>query len=279
MKVIIFGSNGMLGTYMYKYICKYHDVIGITRDIYNVEKDSFEDLTNICEKYNIDKNTIIINCIGLLPHRFNSHSMKDQSFNGETNKSFILINSIFPHNLEKVYMLYHCKVIHITSDCVFKGDKGQYDENDTPDLNNIYGITKTLGECERICTIRSSIIGEELANKKSLLEWVLSQKNKNINGYSNYIWNGVTCLELAKVINNIISTKNYWKGVRHLYSPDIVSKYDLCCMINRIYNLNINIEKYYLENKIDRTLQTIYSEITVSPLENQITELKNFKLN
>ena len=181
MKIIVFGSNGMLGAYVCKYLSISHNVISVNREIYDVEKNSFNDLINICKRYNVDENTIIINCIGLLPHRFDSDSMQKQLFNGEINKSFISINSIFPQNLEKISFLYQSKIIHITSDCVYIGDKGNYTENDKPDLNNIYGITKTLGECEKICCIRTSIIGHEISNKKSLLEWVLSQKDKEIN--------------------------------------------------------------------------------------------------
>ena len=95
-------------------------------------------------------------------------------------------------------------------------------------------------------------------NKKSFLEWVLSNKNGKINGYSNYYWNGCTCLSIAKYIEKVIENKTFWKGIRHLHSNDVISKYELACMINEIYDLNINIIKFKLDTTINKTLSTIY---------------------
>jgi dTDP-4-dehydrorhamnose reductase len=117
-----------------------------------------------------------------------------------------------------------CNVIHITTDCVFSGRGGRYDENSLHDCLDDYGKSKSLGENQNLTIIRTSIIGEEKTNKKSLLEWVKSQKNNLIFGYTNHFWNGVTCLEMSKFIFTLIKEQNYWKGVQHVYSPDIVSK-------------------------------------------------------
>ena len=142
--------------------------------------------------------------MGLLPHVFKDNSMSNRGCNDEIYRKYILINSIFPHNLEKLKLMKSLKVINITSDCVFRGDRGEYTELDPADYMWAYGITKTIGECPYICNIRSSIIGEEIKNKRSLLEWVRSNKNGQINGFENYYWNGITCLEMAKIIDEII---------------------------------------------------------------------------
>ena len=234
MRIILFGSNGMLGNYVLNYFKNDYKIIEINRNLFDCELNSFQNLLELCVKYNVNENDIIINCIGLLPHRFKSDSLKEQNFAGEIIKKFILVNSLFPHQLEKISFKFNCKVIHITSDCVYLGDKGNYNETDDFDLFNTYAITKTSGEPDQICTIRTSIIGHEKNNKKSLLEWIISQKNKTINGYLNYLWNGLTCLELSKVIENIIKNNKFWKGVRHIYSSDYVSKYELCKYVNEI---------------------------------------------
>lgn len=278
MRIILFGSSGMLGYTIFNYFKNIYEIIEINRNDFDVEINTFDDLNNILYKHKINSEDIIINCIGLLPHRFNSDSMKEQNFSCEILKKFILVNSIFPHNLEKIHLIYKCNVIHITSDCVYSGNKGNYNENDLFDLFNIYAITKTSGEPSKICTIRTSIIGHEKNNKKSLLEWIISQKGKNINGYDNYLWNGLTCLELSKVINIIIQKKIYWKGVRHIYSPDSISKYELCKYVNEIYELNIDINKFLLPNKVDRTLSSIYStnkQFDILTIKEQIIDLKN----
>jgi dTDP-4-dehydrorhamnose reductase len=279
MRIILFGSTGMLGGYIHNYLKVNYEIIDINRNIYDSETNSFQDLINICNQYNISNDDVIINCMGLLPHRFNSNSLEDQNFSCEILKKFILVNSIFPHNLEKIYLIYNCKIIHITSDCVYSGNKGNYDEKDDFDLFNTYGITKTSGEPEQCCNIRTSIIGHEKNNKKSLLEWIISQKDKTINGYFNYLWNGLTCLELSKVIENIIKNNKFWKGVRHIYSSDSVSKYELCKYVNEIYKLNIQINEFNLPNKVDRTLSSIYkNDFNILPIKEQIIELKNFNI-
>lgn len=280
MRIILFGKTGMLGNYIYNYLKSDFEIVQINRDTFDCEINSFQNLLDLFNKIKLNEKDVIINCIGLLPHIFKSDSLKDQNFSSEIMKKFILVNSIFPHQLEKISFKYSCKVIHVTSDCVFLGDKGNYNENDKFDLFNTYAITKTSGEPDQICTIRTSIIGHE-HHKRHLLEWILNQKNKDINGYSNYIWNGLTCLELTKVIKKIIINNNFWKGVRHIYSPDYVSKYELCKLVNDIYNLNIKINEFKLPNLVNRTLSSIYftkNEFNILPIKEQIIELKKFKI-
>ena len=200
--------------------------------------------------------------------------------NNEYNK-YIKINTIFPHKLQNIAKNVNAKLIHITTDCVFDGKKGPYNEKDIHSETNIYGTSKSLGEPENATIIRTSIIGEELNGKKSLLEWVKSKKNGTINGYTNHFWNGITCLTLAHIIKEIIDKQMYWHGVRHIFSPNIVSKYQLCSIINEVYNLNLNIEKYRTKYNSNKTLNTIHktnSLFSIKTIENQIFKQKNYKL-
>ena len=195
-------------------------------------------------------------------------------------RKYIQINTLFPHKLQEISNKYNYKFIHITTDCVFDGLKGNYIETDIHNESSIYGVSKSLGEPDDACIIRTSIIGEELLNKKSLLEWVISQKDKTIQGYTNYLWNGITCLTLAKMIKQIIETDSFWKGVRHIHSPNIVSKCDLCCYINQIYNLNININKFETQQPCNKSLTSLYkNNFNIDDIKSQILELNSFKLN
>lgn len=171
-----------------------------------------------------------------------------------------------------------CQMIHITTDCVFLGKKGNYNEDDLHDETNDYGVSKSLGELCDATIIRTSIIGEELRNKRSLLEWVKSNTHGEINGYDNHHWNGVTCLQLSFIIKDIIENNKFWKGIRHIYSPKSVSKYELVNMINEIYKLNIKVNKFNTENSIDKTITTKYKKIFDIPnLYTQIQSLKDFQ--
>ena len=234
--IILFGSNGMLGNYIYSYFKNKYKMISLIRKDYDIENLNIDSLELLLVSKKINNETLIINCAGVIPQRNNDNYNK-----------YIKVNTLFPIFLSNISEKYKSKFIHITTDCVFSGKKGNYTENDIKDETNIYGVSKSLGELFNGTIIRTSIIGEEKYNKKSLLEWIISKKNSKINGYSNHYWNGVTCLQLSEIINSIIINNYYWKGVRHIFSPKSVSKYELVNMINNIYNLNITINKYSAE--------------------------------
>jgi dTDP-4-dehydrorhamnose reductase len=192
--------------------------------------------------------------------------------NNQSNYEYIRVNSEFPHLLNGVSQKYNCHFIHITTDCVFDGSKGKYIETDHHTENGIYGHSKSLGEPLSATVLRTSIIGEEVENKKSLLEWVKSQNGNRINGFVNHYWNGVTCLQLAKIVQQIISQNLYWQGVRHIFSPTYVSKFELVKMISDIYKLQIEIIP--LETKVcDKTLSSKYNIFVIPELYEQIQEL------
>jgi len=275
MKIFIFGSSGMLGNYVKKYLKQLQkEVVCITRETFDVNKLSFSNIDKLFESLKIHENDVIINCIGIIP--------QSNNVNNVTNKNYYKINTLFPIFLNIICNKYHTKLIHITTDCVFSGKKGNYVENDVHDEINDYGVSKSLGELYDKCTIiRTSIIGEEKKNKYSLLEWIKNNKDGSINGYTNHYWNGVTCLQLAKILHEIIDTNNFWQGVRHIYSPNTLSKYELSMIINTTYSLNITINKYETEKYINKSLNTIYYEnavFNIPELQEQIIELKDFTI-
>ena len=278
-KILVLGSRGMLGRYVFKFLKKKgHITDELNRPEYDALDGKLETLLSLPKIKNLKKGDIIINCIGLLPHSFNDNSISNKGCDNYNFKKFILINTILPNNLEKIKYIKSIKVINITSDCVFSGSKGKYNELDNPDYMWAYGITKTLGECSNICNIRSSIIGEEQQHKRSLLEWVKSNKDSMVNGYTNYFWNGITCLQMAKVINKIINEELIWDGIRHIFSPSKVSKFDLVNLINETYGLNILIKPHDLPKSIDRTLSSIYSnDYEIPEISTQIKDLFKWK--
>lgn len=262
MVIYLFGSNGMLGKYVNKILSQSFKVKCFSRTDYDILIDTWDKLIELLK--NMNSNDIIINCIGIIPQKY---KLSD-------NYSFIKVNTLFPHKLQEIAEKSNSKLIHITTDCVFNGSKGLYNENDIHDEDNLYGVSKSLGEPENSCIIRTSIIGHEETHKKSLLEWIISNKNKEINGYDNHLWNGVTCLTLANIINNMINNNIYWKGVRHIYSPTTVSKYHLCVYVNKIYDLNITINKVNDKFNINKSLTSNYNmNFEIKDIENQILDL------
>lgn len=268
-KLVIFGANGMLGNYIYKYIQKHSDIhiIPLGRTDYDAYNHTLDKLEELFKRYKFDSNTVVFNAIGAIPHR----GIIDDSY-------YYKVNSVFPILLSYFCELYNCKLIHPTTDCVFSGQTGNYKENDIHDVVDKYGLSKSIGEKINGCIIRTSIIGEN-KNGISLVEWVKKNKNSTVSGYTNHYWNGITCLQYAKIILYMITNNIYWSGVRHIYSPDTVSKSELIGMINKQYDLNITINEIK-SNDCNRSLSSNYSNLfNIPKLEEQIKEMYNFQIN
>jgi dTDP-4-dehydrorhamnose reductase len=290
--IILFGSTGMLGRYIYSYFLKMissdkldWNIICINRNEYNVLNDNFQNVqksklkTILCN--NMDKNNndefTVINAIGLIPQTKN-----------ENVGDYFKINTSFPHALDKLSIILNYKLIHITTDCVYNGSIGDYNELSETTETNCYGVSKSLGDAlQYACIIRTSIIGEQdpQCTYKSLLDWVKMNDNNTISGYNNHIWNGMTCLKLSQIIFNIIKYKLYWNGIRHFFS-NTVTKYELIQMIIKAYNLNINLIETQHVLSLDKTLSTVYitnnalnSFINNKNLQEQIIEQKQFNIN
>tara|TARA_B100001063_G_scaffold138607_2_gene129511 strand:- start:17857 stop:18681 length:825 start_codon:yes stop_codon:yes gene_type:complete len=273
MKIFIFGSTGMLGNYMKSLLLKNTNVITLNRKDYDLSNLNISSLDKLLKSKNLQKNDIIINCAGVIPQ-----ASKQRGLN---TRLYFTINSLFPVILSQLCDKYESKMIHITTDCVFSGREGNYNENSIHDEINDYGLSKSLGELCKATIIRTSIIGEEVNNKRSLLEWVKSNSGKEINGYTNHFWNGVTCLQLAKIVEKIILENKFWNGIRHIFSPRSVSKFELVSMINSAYNLGIKINKFETETCIDKTIISLFNEnnyFNIPDLSQQIIEQKNFIL-
>ena len=268
-KILIFGSNGMLGSYISVYLkTKGYNVYDFNRQDLDISQSDnlLKDLKKLLFDYKISSNDIIINCAGMIKQR------NDEKIN------FIKVNSLFPLYLATLSRYDLHKTIHVTTDCVYDGKVGGYDENSKHSATDVYGISKSLGESDRITTIRTSIIGEERFNKKSLIEWVKSQKNQSVNGFTNHIWNGITCLKFAEICEQIISTNQFWMGVKHIFSPNLVTKNELVQIISDVYDLKINVNPFEAPEKIDRSLKTIRNSINfqIEDIRDQIIKQKNF---
>ena len=171
----------------------------------------------------------------------------------------------------------NCKLIHISTDCVFSGTKGKYSEKSIPDAIDAYGRTKALGEFDlqnHLC-IRTSIIGPELKqNGEGLLHWLFKQKG-NVYGYKNVFWSGVTTLQLSKAI--VFAIENEIDGLWNLTNGIEISKYELIENIIKTFNLN---KISLLENQVIISNKSLTSErciaYVVPSYEKMNDELKSF---
>jgi len=269
MKIFVLGSKGMLGRYVTKFLqlYPYYEIIELNRNVIDAAEmthDRFRTKMNI---WGLIEGDVIINCMGIIKPKVEI----------EGDLKTILINSIFPRVVADICKEMGAHMIHPTTDCVFSGERGLYSEVDIFDVGDIYGMSKAMGEPPTATCIRTSIIGEEVGQSRSLVEWIKSNANKTVNGYINHFWNGMTCLQFAKVCKHIIDTKLYWLGVRHLHS-NIHDKRELVSMISDVYNLNVTVNPKEAE-KCDRTLCSVYSageRFAIPSLYQQILDMRDF---
>lgn len=180
------------------------------------------------------KPEVVTNCIGIVTQ---ANEAGDELLN-------IGLNAYLPHLVAHVLQEWGGRLIHYSTDCVFTGKRGQYQEEDEPDATDLYGRTKTLGEvtrAENALTLRTSIIGRELFRFRSLLEWFLSQEGKKVQGYTGAIYSGVTTNYLAELTAKLIRAHPHLHGLYQVASEPI-SKYNLLVLIREAFRLNIEIE-------------------------------------
>lgn len=283
-KVLIIGANGMVGNTFLKYFSsnRKYSVAGTVRNknslsklpnknSYNlyegIDAENFRNFLPIFKKFNPD---VVINCIGSIKQKNDTYSYSQ----------FINLNSLLPHCLAELSKKFKFRFIHLSTDCVFSGQNGNYKETDFPDALDLYGRSKLLGEINYLnaLTLRTSVIGHELNSFKSLLNWFLSQE-KSVEGYKKAFFSGFTSYEYARIISEFVLPNDKLKGVFHI-SSEPISKYDLLKLIKKIYRKDIDIEP---ENKIsiNRTLDSSkfrqYTGFKPKSWELMIKEMKKFK--
>lgn len=263
MKICILGSSGMLGHAVAKeFINKKNFDIYLT---YNNENNYNFDIEDnkifkfnaindleLLKEYNFD---IIINCIGIV---------KPRIIDSNQETTAILVNSIFPRKLANLFSNTNTKIFQIATDCVYSGKKGKYLEDDFHDANDLYGMSKSLGEVknENFYNLRCSIIGRELNNKYSLIEWFINSNTDDLNGFSNHLWNGISTKAYAKYIMSILINKIEIPRLLHIIPADEVSKFDMLEIFNEKYfEGKKNIIPTNAKESIDRTLDSCFKEL------------------
>lgn len=221
---ILLGSHGMLGSMFvreFKLPMK-----GYGHSQFDAELPDFELLKT---------KDWVINCIGVI-----------KPYCDDVQRA-ITVNALFPHLLP-------ANTIQIATDCVYSGKKGGYVESDPHDALDVYGKTKSLGEASHIKNLRCSIIGPELKNHISLLDWFLQQKQAN--GFTNHLWNGITTYHFVKITEGVIREGIELPHLLHIVPADKVTKAELLRLIGKYFKHEIPITEMEAPEAVDRTLAT-----------------------
>jgi len=258
MRVILLGSNGMLGSMM--------NFIGSQRShisVLPISRSKFNALTDPPSKLQdyFTEECCIVNCIGAIPQK--KYSEEDM----------LHLNSVFPQQLASVCHSANVPLIHVSTNCVFSGDRSDYTESDIPDANDVYGQSKAKGEPSTCVVLRCSIIGFETANTSfGLLEWFLHSQG-TVQGFTDHFWNGLTTLELSKNIYELIDRKDFHPRIEHLSSANTLSKYDILVEAKRIFNHPVEIvpvtkgPKHY----------TLHSAFPKKTIQEQLADLQEIQ--
>ncbi|ATH93707.1 dTDP-4-dehydrorhamnose reductase [Bacillus glycinifermentans] len=271
MKLLILGGNGMAGHVLKEFFASktQYDVFWTQRHslpddphCFFLDVTNTDELKKLLEKVNPD---VVINATGILNDAARQHLL-----------DAIHVNSILPHLLSDMSGNYHYYLIHISTDCVFSGSKGKYTETDPKDGGSVYAQTKSLGEVtdDKNLTIRTSIIGPELKDGIGLFHWFMNQK-QTIKGFRNVFWNGLTTLELAKAIEELLEHR--LTGLIHLTGNRFISKYELLLSINQTFERGVAIIPDD-DARSDKSLVMTREDVPYQPVsyEQMLEELKRW---
>lgn len=202
-----------------------------------------DDLVAVLRKVKPDA---VVNCVGAVKQL---DSAKDPLV-------ALPLNALLPHRLARLCALAGARLVHVSTDCVFSGDKGLYVEGDRPDAHDLYGLSKLLGEVgtDGAVTLRTSIIGHEVGNAHSLIDWFLGQTGQ-VDGYARAFFSGLPTVELARVVMEHVLPRPELEGLYHV-SAERISKLDLLSLVAREYGRGPTIrasEDVVIDRSLDAT--------------------------
>ena len=231
MRLLILGGSGMLGHQLWRGLHAQHDTwVTLRRPVADfavhnlfdeakaIQLDDITDDTALERALGQAKPEAVINCVGLIKQR---DEASDEALT-------LRVNAEFPHRLAKRCGEAGARLIHFSTDCSFAGTKGNYTESDPSDAADLYGQSKHQGEVAdaHSVTLRTSVIGHELGTNLALLDWFLSQRGQAISGFTKAIYSGFTTLEMARIVDRILTQHPALSGVWHVASESI-SKFAL----------------------------------------------------
>ena len=258
MRVLVLGANGMIGSTVLRVLSekRYWQVYGSIRDVNlkrffsaeigerlidGIDVEHPDSLVRILDQI---RPNVVVNCAGLTKHKPEA----------ENPLISIPINTLMPHRLAGLCKLVGSRLIHVSTDCVFSGEKGSYSEDDFADARDVYGKSKALGEVDypHAITLRTSTIGHELQSNYGLLDWFLSQEVR-CKGYTRAVFSGLPTVIFAQVVRDVVIPRTEMSGVYNVAAKPI-NKFDLLKMIADVYGKSIDIvpdDKLVIDRSLD----------------------------
>jgi len=262
-KIALFGCTGMAGSAI-----GFH-LQSLGFEVQNFSRKVFDILISPVSELDLARSDFVVNAAGMINRREKNKDFENQAR---------IVNTDFPLALADVCARRKIPMLHISTDCVFDGRKGKYTETDAVSVKDLYAETKYLGEPENAMVLRLSMVGPEQVNFYSLLCWFLRQKGECV-GYTNHHWNGLTTIQLAVMIVDIIEKKLFQNGVFHTYSTDI-TKQNLLELFKSCFQKEIEIHPVAAPQVRDMRLRTHHplflDSLNIPSLDNQIEHMVKY---
>lgn len=283
MKLLILGATGMLGHKLVQRLSSSFDVTGTLREtdaparwgdhpIFAKARllggVDAADFASVERALDAERPDAVINCVGIIKQ---ADAAKDPV-------PSIAINALLPHLLARATRARGARLVHFGTDCVFSGRKGGYTEDDPPDAEDLYGRSKLLGETgmHGAITLRSSIVGLELREKRSLLEWFLAQRGKTVSGYTRAVFSGLTTLAMADLVAHMLTRHPNLDGVWQV-SADPIAKCDLLDLVGRVFDAGVNVrpdDRFHCDRSLDSTRFRARTGFAPAPWPDMIAQLR-----
>ena len=245
MRILVLGASGMLGHTLLGRLGPRHEVVGAVRSAARAATVGAALGRDVDLRTGLDADapsSVVALLDAVRPHAvLNAVGLVKQHPDAADTASAIRVNALFPHVVAAHARKVGARLVHVSTDCVFSGEAGGYDEDAVPDARDVYGRSKLLGEVTGpgAVTLRTSIIGPELGTQHGLLAWFLAQRGR-VPGYRRAFFSGLTTLALADVIEQVLTGHPDLEGLWHVAGPRI-AKLDLLGKLADAYGLAVEL--------------------------------------
>lgn len=260
MKILVAGAYGQLGSSVVKKMSSAHEVFAFSSKQLDIGNE-----LQVLEVIKEIRPAFIINCAA-----YNNVNQAETYVNEAK-----YVNQIGAYNLAKAAELIQAKLIHISTDYVFDGEKKQpYIEEDIPNPINIYGITKYRGEqliqevCSRYMIIRTSWLYSDKNNNFPHAIMRLAKEREMLNVICDHIGTPTNTEELADAIERLIYYDG--QGIYHCSGNGMCSWYEFAKKIVELANIQCEIRPISAIDYKEPAKKPNYSVLDKKKLEDTI---------
>lgn len=261
-RVLVIGAAGLLGQESVRALLAHgHDVVGTGRDgqqgrfQFDIELDPPAELF-------LQPIDLVVNCAGVLASEIDER-------NPATMRRAEAVNAVFPHKLAAAAEARGARLVHVSTDAVFRADTNRCLEDDDRLAQDAYGASKRRGEplSSNAISLRCSFVGRDPRRHRGLLEWLIAQPSgAGVDGYVDQAWNGLASGQVAAVCAGLVDGALFERAraegpVHHVFEDPPLTKYELLDLCVRTFGLPLIVAPVESGRPSTRVLGTRYAAI------------------